>query len=190
MVAVAFLLLCTSADAAIRYEVSLAHPEMHLFHVSMEVPDVNGEVNLQMAAWNALYEIRDFSSHVQRVQAFANGQAAPIEKLDKLTWHVQGRGTVTVKYDTFWDDVGPFNSQLNAEHAFINPAMILLYVANRRDETCSLNLDDAPPGWKAVSAILGARIVSLAASGHSLFEAASFDALADAQFVRQSLRLN
>jgi predicted metalloprotease with PDZ domain len=176
----ALLLFCTSADAAIRYEVSLAHPELHLFHVSVEVPDVRGEVKLQMAAWNALYEIRDFSSHVQQVRAFANGQAAPIEKLDKLTWRVQGSGTVTVKYDTFWDDVGPFNSQLNAEHTFINPAMILLYVPERRAEHCFLTLTEVPLQWRAASASFArARPLASRAAVYN-FEAGSFDALTDA----------
>jgi predicted metalloprotease with PDZ domain len=181
--AAAFVLLvlfCSRADGAIRYELSLAHPEQHLFHVSMEVPDVQGEVKVRMAAWNALYEIRDFSSHVQRVQAFANGQAAPIEKVDKETWRVQGSGTVTVKYDTFWDDVGPFNTQINAEHTFINPAMILLYVPERRAEHCLLTLTEVPLQWKAASASFArARPLGSRAGAYD-FEAGSFDALADA----------
>ncbi|HET6930675.1 MAG TPA: hypothetical protein VFI45_10175, partial [Candidatus Acidoferrum sp.] len=114
------------AEAEIRYHVSLAHPEQHLFHVTVEIPDVKDRVEFQMAAWDALYEIRDFSSHVQRVSASANGRDVPIEKLDKLTWRVRASGMVRVSYDTFWDDPGPFSSQLNAEHAFINPAMILV----------------------------------------------------------------
>ena len=125
--------------ATIGYEVSVAHPEQHLFHVSMEIPDVHGDLKLQMAAWNALYEIRDFSSHVQQVEAYADGQRVDIEKLDKLTWDVKATGTITVKYSTFWDDTGPFNSQLNSEHAFINPALILLYVPDRRLEKCTLS---------------------------------------------------
>jgi len=78
-------LFVPSAKAEIRYIVSLAHPEQHLFHVTVEVPNVSDHVDLQMAAWDALYEIRDFSSHVQRVTASANGREVSIEKLDKLT---------------------------------------------------------------------------------------------------------
>lgn len=164
--------------AAIRYEVSLTHPEQHLFHIKMEVPDVKDEVTLQMAAWNALYEIRDFSSHVQQVQAFVNGQPASISKLDKLTWRVQGSGTVTVRYDTFWDDVGPFNTQLNSEHAFINPAMILLYVPERRAETSTILLQDVPGDWNVASATPTSVVRSGPSRVFSL-EAPSFDALAD-----------
>jgi len=118
----------------------------------MEIPDVHDEVKLQMAAWNALYEIRDFSSHVQQVEAYADGKRVDIVKVDKLTWDVHASGTITVKYSTFWDDSGPFNSQLNSDHAFINPAMILLYVPDRRAELVNLSLRDLPSLWNIASA--------------------------------------
>ena len=171
-------LFAGTLHAAIRYEVSLAHPEQHLFHVKMEVPGVKDELTLQMAAWNALYEIRDFSSHVQQVQASANGQPAIVTKLDKLTWRVQASGTVTVRYDTFWDDVGPFNSQLNSEHAFINPAMILLFVPDRRAETSSITLQDIPGDWSLATATASSMLQSGPNRAFAL-EAPSFDALAD-----------
>jgi predicted metalloprotease with PDZ domain len=173
------LLAGRPAAAAIRYTVSIAHPEQHLFRVEMEVPEVSGEVKLQMAAWNALYEIRDFSSHVQQVEAYANGQKADIEKLDKLTWRVKANGIVTVRYATFWDDPGPFSTQLNSEHAFMNPAMILLYVPERRSEKSILNLDDTPLEWSVASASLTIE-AAMSRIRRFVFQAESYDALADA----------
>ena len=38
------------AGATIRYTVSVEHPEKHTFHVSMEIPDVAGEVIVQIPA--------------------------------------------------------------------------------------------------------------------------------------------
>jgi predicted metalloprotease with PDZ domain len=172
------LFFSTPTTAAIRYAVSLAHPEQHLFHVSMEVPDVHGELKLQMAAWNALYEIRDFSNHVQQVEAYADGQRIDIEKLDKLTWQVKGTGTVTVKYATFWDDVGPFNTQLNSEHAFINPAMILLYIPDRRPEESVMTLHDLPADWK-IGTSAKTLLESVGGARQFTLQASSFDALAD-----------
>jgi predicted metalloprotease with PDZ domain len=174
------LLNSLPAVATIRYQISLAHPDQHLFHVTMEIPDVQGELTLQMAAWNALYQIRDFSSHVQDVEASANGQPIEVKKLDKLTWKLQAHGTVAVRYASFWDDPGPFNTQLNLEHAFINPAIILLYIPDRRREGATITLLDVPAEWKAASASMVSNN-SLAIAGHSYqFAAPSFDALADA----------
>src|ERR1700690_2497701 len=75
------------ARATIDYAVSIAHPERHIFEVTMTVPAVRDQLTLQMPAWNALYQIRDFSSHMMQVNARdAAGKPLPIEKLDKQTW--------------------------------------------------------------------------------------------------------
>ena len=166
------------ANATIQYNVSLEHPEQHLFHVTMTIPDVKGEVTVQMAAWNALYQIRDFSAHVQQVEAFAGQEKAPIEKLDKQTWRIQGNGTVTVRYATYWDEVGPFATQLNGEHAFINPAMILLYVQDRRPESVSLSVNELPVDWNAESAATIIRNF-LGRTRAIVIQSPSYDALAD-----------
>jgi len=110
----------------------------------MTIPDVTGEVTVRMASWNALYQIRDFSSHVQQVEAFADSHKLFVEKTDKQTWRIKGTGTINISYATYWDEVGPFASQLNSEHAFINPAMILLYVPERRGEAVSLRCRTSP----------------------------------------------
>jgi len=174
----AWLCAAVPARADIRYTISLAHPEQHLFHVTMEVPDVSGHVDLQMAAWDALYQIRDFSSHVERVSATVNGQDAAIEKLDKLTWRVQGSGTIKLSYDTFWDDSGPFSSQLNADHAFINPAMILLYLPERRSEKCAVAFQEVPPEW-GIASSAPTTITQFSRLRQIILETPGFDVLAD-----------
>ncbi len=173
------LTFSASSKATIRYVVSLEHPERHLFHVTMTIPDVTGEVIAQMPAWNALYQIRDFSSHVQKVEAFGGSEKAFIEKVDKQSWRIQGTGTIKISYATYWDEVGPFASQLNGEHAFINPAMILMYVPERRGEAVRLALPDVPEEWQAAGPSLH-RIDWAGAVRTFGFDAASYDALVDA----------
>ena len=171
--------LADHAVATIRYRVSLDHPERHIFHVSMEIPDVSGEVTVQMPAWNALYQIRDFSAHVREVQAFVGSTPAALDKLDKQTWRISGNGTITVRYSSYWDEPGPFATQLNRDHAFINPAMILLYVAARRAEEVKLDLNEIPDAWWAAAA-LPEQEESTGGNHVIEFSAGSYDALADA----------
>jgi len=173
------LTFSSSARATIQYAVFLDHPERHLFHVTMTIPDVTGEVIVQMPAWNALYQIRDFSSHVQQVEASAGSQKVFIEKVDKQTWRIKGTGTIKVSYAAYWDEVGPFASQLNAEHAFINPAMIFMYVPERRGEAVHLQMPEVPADWIAA----GASVRFIEYDGNvRVFggDAASYDALVDA----------
>jgi predicted metalloprotease with PDZ domain len=171
--------LSTPVHATIHYEVSVVHPEQHLFHVSIQIPDVIGEVTVQIPAWNALYQIRDFSAHVRQVEAFVGSEKAHIEKLDKLTWRANGSGTITIRYDTYWDEAGPFAAQLNSDHAFINPAMILMYVPERRSEQVSLSIGEAPNGWKLASSAWQAT-TSFSRAGPFTLGAANYDALGDA----------
>ena len=172
------LTIGSSARATIQYTVVLDHPEKHLFHVTMTIPDVTGEVTVRMAAWDALYQVRDFSGHVQQVEAFAGAEKAFTEKMDKQTWRIKGTGTIKISYATYWDEAGPFASQLNSEHAFINPAMILFYIPGRRSENVRLSIPSPPDNWGVASATRGG--IDFAGSVRTyFFDALSFDALAD-----------
>ncbi len=175
----AVLFITTPAHATIEYTVSLSHPERHVFGVRMRIPNVRDQVTLQLPAWNALYQIRDFSSHVMQVSAQdQEGRSLPLQKLDKLTWSVAGNGAVTVSYPIFWDDPGPFGSQLNPEHAFLNLAMVLLYVPARRSEDTQVSFDDVPESWRVAIELAAA---GAATSRHSAaYGAPNYDALVDA----------
>lgn len=176
--------LPVAARATIRYSISVAKPEKHLFHVRMTVPEVHQELVVQIPAWNALYQIRDFAYHVLHVRADAASslpggkppvaQAShPAVKLDKQTWRISGDGTIVVESDVYWDEPGPFSSQLDAHHAFINFADILFYVPDRRKEDVEIDFTDLPPGWKlALELAPGETPAS--------FRAANYDALVDA----------
>ena len=167
------------ARATIDYTVSLSHPERHIFGVTMRIPKVRDQVTLQMPAWNALYQIRDFSSRMMQViAADEEGHPLPMRKLDKDTWSVSGNGTVTVSYPILWDEPGPFASQLNADHAFLNFAMVLLYVPDRRGEDTKVAFDNVPEGWRVAVELDAA---GTAAGHHSGdYVAPSYDALVDA----------
>jgi predicted metalloprotease with PDZ domain len=179
-VAVAVLMVASRpARATIDYSVSVAHPEKHLFGVTMRVPGVHDRVLLQLPAWNALYQIRDFSSHMMQVTAKdESGGTLPIVKLDKQTWQVNGNGTVTVSYPIFWDEPGPFAAQLNPEHAFLNLALVLLYVPDRRGEDSRLIFDDLPASWRVAIEL---ETATAPAGRHATaYAAPSYDALVDA----------
>ncbi len=174
--------LCAGpAGATIKYRVSLANPEQHLFHVTMAIPtaETDRDIFVQMPAWNALYQVRDFAYRVRDVHDSERLDAQLPLKLDKQTWRIdvsaasKSKHITSLAYSVYWDDTGPFNSQLNAHHAFINLAEILMYVPNRRAEAVEINFDDVPAEWNTA--------VELApATDRNSFSAPSYDALVDA----------
>ncbi len=188
---VAALTSVKTASATIRYTISLAHPAKHIFHVTMQVPEAGRELVVAMPAWNATYDIRDFAYRVSDVRAFGSSCtfggpcAAPasplhVEKLDKQTWKITDPSSiagslpyVTVSYDDFWNDPGPFDSQLNEHHAFLNLAEVLFYIPTRRAEKSEVAYEDLSANWRI------AEELPAGAAEHS-FVAGSYDALVDA----------
>jgi predicted metalloprotease with PDZ domain len=184
----AFLLACAPRSlATIRYEVSLGHPERHLFHVQMEISRVKRGETIAMPAWNALYQIRDFAYHVRDVEisAATGGDASPhfalAQELDKQDWSLscgtQGATGAApdeiVKYSVSWNEPGPFSTQLDDHHAFINLAEILMYVPDRRGESTEVDFVDVPSGWRVIAELPHG-------AAPDSFTAAGYDALVDA----------
>jgi predicted metalloprotease with PDZ domain len=174
------------AAATIRYTVSLAHPEQHRFPVGMAVNAESDQkdVTIAMPAWNALYQVRDFSYRVEGLRANEPAkEAVPLRvlALDKDTWRIAipgpdlpgGPRNAVIDYSVEWDDPGPFNSQLNGHHAFMTLAEILMYLPGRRSEDVEVQFENAPAGWKVATELP-------AGPDPNSFIAPSYDALVDA----------
>lgn len=187
---VAFVGLCgllvgaRPAAATIAYRVSLDHPGRHRFGVTMAIPVEGRDATVAMPAWNALYQIKDFAYRIRDVTALCravDAVPAAVRKLDKQTWRISlatacqpgDHNTFEIHYSIEWDEPGPFNSQLNEHHAFINLAEILMYLPDQRAEDASVTFDNLPGGWRTA-----AELAPGAAA--NAYVAASYDKLVDA----------
>ena len=182
MFLLALVTAAVPARATIRYQVALSRPAEHTFHITMIIPSVAGSVTVQMAAWDGLYQIRDFAHHVTDMRASdpSLGDASSYEVGQaNLAYRPQrwGSGEVRVQYDTSWDETGPFGTQFDGDHAFINLAMILCYVPDRASEDTLVRFDGAPQGWRVATELPTTDAADPQAPAYS---AASFGALVDA----------
>jgi predicted metalloprotease with PDZ domain len=184
LLAVAILLCPRAAHGTIRYQISLAHTDTHAFEVTLQIPQPSVGLTLAMPAWNALYQVRDFAYRIRdlsTVPMARDGRAGdplPVVSLDKQTWRIdrpkgESPDSFVVTYAIEWNDPGPFDSQLNQHHAFLNLAEVLMYVPDRRAEPVEVDFENIPPGWKLI-----AELPSGTASNS--FAAPSYDALVDA----------
>ena len=183
--ALAMILVSPAAFARIQYTISLAAPSQHRFHVSMSIEEKASQSDpiVALPAWNALYQIRDFSTRVGDVRANESAKEAVelgVSAVNKDTWRItpangsaaEKAGSVVINYSIQWDDAGPFNSQLNEHHAFLNLAEILMYVPERRSEEVEVQFANVPPDWKLVTELP-------AGPDANSFVAPSYDALVD-----------
>ena len=134
---------------ATEYFVSLADYTHHFAHVSIRFPQATGTITLNLPAWNALYQVRDFAANVENVQAAdASGRPVPVVNSKTSEWEITSAGhCVVVDYNIHLDSSGPFGSQLSPEHGFFNWAMVLMYSPATRSQGMSVQLLDVPAGW-------------------------------------------
>jgi predicted metalloprotease with PDZ domain len=139
----------TSHPAPTEYFVSLADPATHLARVSIRMQQATGKITLDMPAWNALYQVRNFAANVENVRG-QDGSAATAEVRNTTPseWQITApAGCVVVTYDIHLDTSGPFGSALNADHGFFNWAMVLMYSPALRNQPISLRLLEVPASW-------------------------------------------
>jgi predicted metalloprotease with PDZ domain len=137
----------------IEYFVSLSDSAMHLAHVSLRLNSTRGveRYELDMPVWNALYQVRNFAANVENVRAEGTGgtMVAGLHSETTSSWIVTGgQRCVVIHYDIHLDSPGPFGSSLNADHAFFNWAMVLMYSGGQRNDPVSLRLLDVPSTWE------------------------------------------
>jgi len=184
LVALASLFLARPSSATIEYRVSLADPADHLFHITMTIPVEGREVSTALPAWNALYRVRDFADRIESLRAICSAAVAvPLNKhqIDKQTWHFSleqpcqpgDHNSFQIQYAIDWNAPGPFNSQLDTHHAFMNLAEILLYVPDRRNEDVSVRFVDLPSGWRTAAELAAVPV-------DNMYTAPSYDRLVDA----------
>lgn len=155
----------------IHYQLDLREPATHLVQVTMDVPEAAASLELQIPAWNNLYQIRDFVRNVQDVRAACDGQPEALVRVDLNTW----RGApapcrnLELHYAVYANEESPYSSAFNEHHAFLNFALLLLYLPRQRDRGVQVNFL-LPPGWKVASLLEGQG---------TEYHASSYDALVD-----------
>jgi predicted metalloprotease with PDZ domain len=161
-----------STNEQVRYTVSLARYRNHLLHIEMQLPPGKSARSVQLPVWNATYQIRDFAQYVHWVKAESlTGAALPVREVDKTTWQIEGtQDGVTVEYEVFADEGGPYGAQVNAHHAFFNLAEILMYPVDGRSLGTELGFSNVPQDWKTATAL---------ESAGPDFQAANYDRLVD-----------
>ena len=172
LLTVLFFIPCAARAAQpIHYLVDLTSTNSHLVQVAMNIPEASAGTEVQIPAWNALYQIRDFVKDVEDMKGECDGQAVDLDREDLKTWRAADRpcSNLAFHYSVYAHDDGPFDSILNSDHAFLNLAMVLLYLPRERQRPVQIKFQ-LPTGWKLATLLEG--------DGNE-FQAANYDALVD-----------
>ena len=175
-----FVSLAAVAAPPVDYYVTLLNAKQHVVHVRIHLSGTSAERDVQLPAWNALYQIRDFAQNVRSVHARdAGNNELPVRKLDKTTWRIShAESGAEVEYDIYLDQPGPFGAQYNSEHAFFNLAQVLMYPLDARDSQMTVTFVGLPEKWQVATALESLRPGVPSARG--IFVARNYDRLVDA----------
>ncbi len=173
--------------AAIRYRVSVLDPRQHLYGVTLEIDNPAARQRLSLPVWiPGSYLVREFSQHLQKLQASTGGQPVPLVQLDKNSWEARlpagsRKSTLQLSYEVYAFDPSVRTAFLDRQRGFFNPTSLCLRVHEREREAHRLELIDNEhtAEWQAATGLRPARID---ARGFGRYQAGDYDELADCPF--------
>jgi predicted metalloprotease with PDZ domain len=144
----------------IQYTIAMPQPHTHLYHLSVEVPNVDGvATDFVLPAWApGSYLIREYARHVQSFAACDALNGAPLSwhKTAKDTWRVEHGDTTSVRvtYQVYAHDLSVRTSHLDASHGYFNGANVFLYIPGRTAEPLLLHVQTPPgSGWRVTTGL-------------------------------------
>ena len=172
------LFLSSVLGKSIQYTLSMSEPHTHLFEVEMRLVGSSSKEVVAMPVWTpGSYLIREYAKNVQDISAqTAAGKPLMIEKLDKNHWEVKGqRGQdIVVKYKVYAFEHSVRTSYLNADHALVVPASVLMYWQKNQNRQHDLHVN-LPDLWSTITTALSPFNIS----GNLDFSAQNYDTLVD-----------
>lgn len=182
MISILFSSISIFASARISHQVAMPEPHTHYFEVNTRI-DFKGNmykkmyVDVKMAAWTpGSYLIREFARNVESVSANAHGKSLKFQKINKNTWRIFLEkdlldDVVEVKYKVYAFELSVRTSFLDDTHGYINPASVLMFVNDFKNESQELEIIPFK-NFKKVS-------TALKEIGHFKYQAKNLDELID-----------
>jgi len=161
------------------YLFSYSHPHRHFIDIDMTV-DVRGEEYLyfQLPSWRpGRYELGNFASNIQKWSAYSEkGQQLPFQKITKDKWRVETKDAkrVTITYNYYANQLDAGSTYLDEQQLYVNPVNCCMYVVDRINEECTIELE-VPEDYKIACSL--EKI-----SKHSM-KAFCFDSLVESPFI-------
>lgn len=169
---------------AIAYRVELADLHAHLYRVTLTVQAPAALQRVSLPVWiPGSYMVREFSKHLQQLEAHQGRRVVPCQQLDKNSWDLTtepGRPLV-LRYLVHAHDTSVRTAFLDASRGFFNATSLCLRVHGQEAQPHGLELvaSRQAAAWSVATGLAPAQ-VDAAGFGHYL--AADYDELADCPF--------
>ena len=171
----------STAICPVRYSIAAPQPHNHLLVVTLFVDEPARLQRLALPVWiPGSYLVREFSQHLQNLQAWQHGQPVALQQLDKHRWQADcvADAPLELRYEVYAFDASVRTAFLDATRGFFNATSTCLRVLGQEDRAHSLELPaaQAPAGWQVATGLTQHHVDE---HGFGEYRAASYDELAD-----------
>jgi predicted metalloprotease with PDZ domain len=160
------LLTATPAWAApptpVEYTIILREPQTQMVDVSMSIRGLAADqtaLEIDLPVWRpGKYAVLDPAGGVREVRARSGqGKTLAIEKVEKSQWMVTtgaatGDDEVIIDYRVYANSLGDRTRHVDDTHAFLDPAAVLMYAPEFRDQPARIRIE-APEGWQTATGL-------------------------------------
>ncbi len=141
----------------------------------------NSEILVQLPSWRpGRYELADFAKNVKDFQVVDDkGHDLEFHKINKDSWRILNneQTSIQISYLYYAAELNAGSTFLDENQLYINPINCCMYLPDRMDEPCFVNLD-VPDAYETVT--------SLVKSGAHKFKANDFHELVDSPIISSS----
>ncbi|MCU0434392.1 MAG: M61 family peptidase [Bacteroidia bacterium] len=161
------------------YIFSWSNPQSRYITITAIAENVDpGSVDVQLPSWRpGRYELGNFAKNVRGFRAETpDGQPLKSEKISKDLWRVQCTdvSTLYIVYEYYAAELNAGSTWLDQSQLYVNPVNCCVYLTDRLDEVCTVELQ-LPEGWRVATA--------LQQPADHILVASDFDRLADSPFI-------
>ncbi|NQT63386.1 MAG: M61 family metallopeptidase [Candidatus Marinimicrobia bacterium] len=154
-----FLILISTGlwGKSVHYTLSMSEPHTHLFEVEMRLEGAKGTEVVALPVWTpGSYLVREYARNVQDISARSEDDTVlKIKKIDKNHWQIKGKGSqdIIVSYRVYAYEHSVRTSYLNADHALVVPASVLMYWQKNQQRKHHLHIN-MPDKWSEITTAL------------------------------------
>jgi len=162
----------------IHYTFSYVNPHRHFIDIEMRIFEHSSpELIVQLPAWRpGRYELGNFAKNIQYFKVFdAQGLPLKFQKITKDTWKISTANCseIVIQYNYYANELNAGSTYLDEIQLYVNPINCCLYIPDRMDETCIVNLE-VPSSYKVACAL---------AQDNNQLKAKNFDELVESPWI-------
>ena len=120
-----------AAAAPVHYAIDASDVHAHLYRVTLTIDKPAKNQRLSLPVWiPGSYMVREFSKHLQKLEAMQNGNQVAVTQLDKCHWQVTNSAAhpLVLHYEVYAYDNSVRTAWLDAQRGFFNGTSLCLQV--------------------------------------------------------------